>query len=73
MCSSDLVLIFELEYEPEERASWDHPGAAAYAQVFKVMCRGIDVTEFVSDELKKIAEEEFLIDMEQGEPDETRN
>ena len=60
--SGGLVLQCYLDYSPEERATYDHPGCAACVELVWALVEGVDISEVIGD-LALTIEEEALEDM----------
>ena len=61
--ASGLVIECHLEYEKEEKQTWDEPGCDASCELIWALVGGIDIAEVISDEWKKTIEEEALQQM----------
>lgn len=60
--SGGLVIECYLAFEPEERATFDHPGCAAAVELIWAMVEGVDISEVIGD-LAGTIEDEALEDM----------
>ena len=63
-----LVIDCYLDYEAEERATFDHPGSAAAVELRWALVEGVDISEVIGDWVATI-EEEALEDMETSAKD----
>ena len=60
--SGGLVIQCYLEFEAEERATYDEPGCAASIELVWALVEGVDIAEVIGD-LKLTIEEEAMEDM----------
>lgn len=59
ICNINYEVEVEFNYQPEERATKDYPGASEEIEIETVIISGIDITVLVSKEVLKAIEYEL--------------